>query len=457
MLPKCRDSRFARGNHGLWGGVLADGFVESGQSIAQKHIGGVFMERKSIGQFIAALRKSRGFTQAQLAEMLNVSDKAVSRWERDESAPDLSLIPVIAEIFGVTSDEILRGERLSVEGPKNGDRPKKQMERLLNDAKTKFQIRSILSVGIAVIGLLAVMLCNFGFFRARIGFIVGCIFYVAAIGLEAVFLVLGLSAISDEAFEGQKLQTCKKSLIRLAGVAVTAIVSMFAISLPLITEVTDAFVGIRAGTWLACCRPYLLVALLLCGLVYWLTDRFLLKKGSFALSEKEIAQRLLRRKYALVLAFVLAVTFLGQFAFNVTVYPQNLAHAQVFYTPEDFIAYMEKNVGNVHYYEDGVEWIIEGLLGTDTQERQETVSFFDENGKETIYNYTLRNHAVHLIKHETGKNGATRCYKVYTVEALQGGLHRITYINNCWLFVYVLEAAVILMVYFRKRRQPNKK
>ena len=43
--------------------------------------------------------------------MLNVSDKAISRWERDETAPDLSLIPVLADIFDVTSDELLRGQR----------------------------------------------------------------------------------------------------------------------------------------------------------------------------------------------------------------------------------------------------------------------------------------------------------------------------------------------------------
>ena len=68
------------------------------------------MEKKTIGQFIAILRKANGMTQKDLAEKLNVSDKAVSRWERDECAPDLSLIPVIAEIFQVTADELLTEE-----------------------------------------------------------------------------------------------------------------------------------------------------------------------------------------------------------------------------------------------------------------------------------------------------------------------------------------------------------
>ena len=67
------------------------------------------MDKKTIGQFIAILRKANGMTQKQLAEKLNVTDKTVSRWERDESAPDLMLIPVIADIFQITSDELLRG------------------------------------------------------------------------------------------------------------------------------------------------------------------------------------------------------------------------------------------------------------------------------------------------------------------------------------------------------------
>ena len=71
------------------------------------------MEAKTIGKFIAALRKANGMTQKDLAEKLNVSDKTISRWERDEGAPDLSLIPVIAEIFEITCDELLRGERKS--------------------------------------------------------------------------------------------------------------------------------------------------------------------------------------------------------------------------------------------------------------------------------------------------------------------------------------------------------
>ena len=57
------------------------------------------MEKKTLGSFLCVLRKAKGMTQKELAELLNVSDKAVSRWERDESMPDILLIPVLADIF----------------------------------------------------------------------------------------------------------------------------------------------------------------------------------------------------------------------------------------------------------------------------------------------------------------------------------------------------------------------
>lgn len=86
------------------------------------------MEKKTIGEFIGILRKAKGMTQQELADCLNVSNKAVSRWERGESAPDLTLIPVIAELFSVTTDELLRGEKnaggggIEVASPKSENR-----------------------------------------------------------------------------------------------------------------------------------------------------------------------------------------------------------------------------------------------------------------------------------------------------------------------------------------------
>ena len=70
--------------------------------------------KHSVGQTIAKLRKQKGWTQAGLAEKLQVSDKAVSKWEKDDSYPSIDLLPKMAELFGVSIDDILVGSKENV-------------------------------------------------------------------------------------------------------------------------------------------------------------------------------------------------------------------------------------------------------------------------------------------------------------------------------------------------------
>ncbi len=66
---------------------------------------------KTLGERIAYYRKSCGMTQEQLAEKCSVSAQAVSKWENDLTAPDISLLPKLAELFHVTTDELLGVKR----------------------------------------------------------------------------------------------------------------------------------------------------------------------------------------------------------------------------------------------------------------------------------------------------------------------------------------------------------
>lgn len=69
------------------------------------------MEHENMGALIRQLRKDRGMTQKDLAERLNVTDKAVSKWERELSLPDVALLLPLAETLGVTVTELLGGQR----------------------------------------------------------------------------------------------------------------------------------------------------------------------------------------------------------------------------------------------------------------------------------------------------------------------------------------------------------
>ncbi|MGN0553957.1 MAG: helix-turn-helix domain-containing protein [Oscillospiraceae bacterium] len=69
------------------------------------------MEQKQIGSFIQANRKAKGLTQQQLAEIMGVSDKSISRWENGKTMADISLLPLLAQTLDVTIDELLKGER----------------------------------------------------------------------------------------------------------------------------------------------------------------------------------------------------------------------------------------------------------------------------------------------------------------------------------------------------------
>ena len=64
----------------------------------------------TIGKRIAALRREKGLKQEDVAQQLEVSSQAVSKWENDQSCPDISLLPKLAKLLGVTVDTLLTGE-----------------------------------------------------------------------------------------------------------------------------------------------------------------------------------------------------------------------------------------------------------------------------------------------------------------------------------------------------------
>ena len=88
------------------------------------------MDQIKIGRFIAECRKSKNLTQMQLAERLNITDRAVSKWETGKAMPDSSIMLELCTLLGISVNELLSGEKISME-----NNYKKNEQLLLDMAK----------------------------------------------------------------------------------------------------------------------------------------------------------------------------------------------------------------------------------------------------------------------------------------------------------------------------------
>ena len=215
------------------------------------------MERKSIGTFIAALRRANGMTQKDLAEKLNISDKAVSRWERDESLPDLLLLPMIADIFHITVDELLRGERKAKDAKETATDPtrlKKQTKRVLTVQLNRLRSSNCIALYIGALGVLAAIVCNFGFSRGLIGFCVGVVCIAVAAFLSVMFCQSAWQAADDEAYDAASVLCYRKNVVRWMKLMAFILLGMLALCLPFgavffdYSRYLDVFV--EKGAWL---------------------------------------------------------------------------------------------------------------------------------------------------------------------------------------------------------------
>ena len=73
------------------------------------------MDQKRIGVFIAQCRKEKNLTQMQLAELLGITNQAVSKWENGRGMPDMSLLQPLCDVLGISLNELFSGEHISAE------------------------------------------------------------------------------------------------------------------------------------------------------------------------------------------------------------------------------------------------------------------------------------------------------------------------------------------------------
>ena len=118
------------------------------------------MDQEKIGKFIASCRKEKKLTQEELAEKLNITKNAVSKWERGLSLMDMSLLKPLSEILGVSVNEILSGEKID-----DSDIEKKSEENIIK--LTELINLKSMKYGIIGMALFSIILMIISFFKDK--------------------------------------------------------------------------------------------------------------------------------------------------------------------------------------------------------------------------------------------------------------------------------------------------
>lgn len=119
------------------------------------------MNQKDIGKFIAKCRKEKNLTQAQLAEKLNITDRAVSKWETGNSMPDSSIMLELCGILGITVNELLSGEEIHMENFENkADENLIALKRRDENNLSKNVVISMIYSLTLLIGIMVCIICD---------------------------------------------------------------------------------------------------------------------------------------------------------------------------------------------------------------------------------------------------------------------------------------------------------
>ena len=421
------------------------------------------MEAKTMGSFLAALRKAAGMTQRELAEQLHVSDKAVSRWERDECAPDLALIPVIAEIFSVTCDELLRGGR--DRGDQTGDPAKadKQRQWILRKTRSKFISHTLLALLGPALGAVAAAGAVLGFLRAVLGFWLGAAGCLVGAVVQLVLWNGAVLSLSDDR-AGDEAGLCRYELLRRTEGALLICAGVLAALLPLngYTSLTMLYLfqgQLPTPYWpqaAAAGGGTVLLGLLLCRAL----NPILARRAPVSLPP-ETAKETVRRvraqsRVAWTLAAALSATALVHGAVTLVWPTAALVHGAVYDTADEFRAVMSTNVPEPE--EDFTNQELMAL--TQQLSENQSIQFQSEEGRgqirnrdqETVISYSRLNQSVVFLRYTPQDGDQFPAVEVVTAADAQSALDRSALRQTCFLALYVLEAAAALVWALCRRR-----
>lgn len=313
------------------------------------------MEKKTIGKFIAALRRANGMTQKELGEKLCVSDKTVSRWECDECTPELSLIPTIAEIFGITTDELLRGERHNPEraDPAPQDtvarqkaKSGKQFRLMLDSQKRKYKNRTLISASIVLLGFITAMIANLAYHEGMIAFciVLGCGLISCVCQLIFANTAWVLENEEDDTYT-ERIRQYNSDVTKTAVKISFLNIFLFAFCLPLALLVAAGNFGLASETWAGYGTAFVLIIMPISYILYTLfIKKALYRRGLLMLNDGQLANIKLLKKIT-VIAFSIALPLLiGIVVFHCFIAPASWHYAEeTFYDWNSFKSYVEND------------------------------------------------------------------------------------------------------------------
>lgn len=170
--------------------------------------------KSGIGEFLSILRKSKGLTQQEVADALGVSNKTVSSWETGASCPDIGMLPAIAELFGVTCDELLRGERLPAAEPgaRTEEKREKALARMLARLKNAAAISCWVSAGLYIVALVVTLLIGSAASESLIGFFVGLLFVLGGVFVNLIHYKSLRYQLTQDDFESAAVDDSLRAL-----------------------------------------------------------------------------------------------------------------------------------------------------------------------------------------------------------------------------------------------------
>ncbi|NCA97164.1 MAG: XRE family transcriptional regulator [Bacteroidia bacterium] len=159
------------------------------------------MNTEKIGSFLSALRRAKGLTQQELADIFHVSNKTISKWECGDSLPDISTLLAIAEYYEVTIDELFAGERKEAKKEVASDTEQRNRRARTNYYYSKrlnqLKIFSIISYAMLLISI-TLVLVFIATYRYALAFGLGTALLIISIGLFVIGVLTSRNNASEE-------------------------------------------------------------------------------------------------------------------------------------------------------------------------------------------------------------------------------------------------------------------